>query len=302
MLCSAARFEHLSYADTAAFEAWVSNVDVHTTRDGIFEFSRRLGVRLGECALLDDEHEYRVLTLHRLPASKVGLIRVYELPPFDEEDAAHLAQFANVIAAVAEARDLSRDRGYEAAALRAVGSGPGSLFIVDIEHGNVLWSNDDSRTPLFERQLVSVSKQVLTARAHGVPPLAPPIIEDALLVRLAWLDDLTGRGAKLAACRIQTIGDASHPMGMLSERERHIAQLLVDGYSAVNVASIAGIAENTVRTHIKRIYRKFGINNRSELMQLIDARSPHDEHASQRRESGTIPALGARNATKKHSG
>jgi len=294
MSLDTAHVELLPCADAATFDDWLRSSEVHVASECVFEFRELSGVRLNACVLFDEQQEYRVLTVNR-SGNKVGFIRSRCLPPFNEEDASRLLQFANVVAVLLSLRDPSPDRGYEAAALRAVGSGPGSLYVIDVDRGEVVWSDDDARSVQFVLELVFETRQLLAAHQH-MPPRALPTIENALLVRVATIDDAICRGAKLAACRVQTIGDANHPIGTLSQRERHIAQLLVDGYSAVNVASIAGIAENTVRTYIKRIYRKFGINSRLELVQLMDtARSlATDERARQRRDSGIMRTLDAR--------
>jgi DNA-binding CsgD family transcriptional regulator len=55
----------------------------------------------------------------------------------------------------------------------------------------------------------------------------------------------------------------------LSKRERAIARLLVAGYSGVNVAAIAGLSENTVRTYVRRLYTKLGANNRADLVRKL---------------------------------
>jgi DNA-binding CsgD family transcriptional regulator len=52
----------------------------------------------------------------------------------------------------------------------------------------------------------------------------------------------------------------------LAPRERQVARLLVDGYSNVNVAALCGVSSNTVRTLIRRVYRKLGVCNRAELV------------------------------------
>ncbi|HEY0194067.1 MAG TPA: helix-turn-helix transcriptional regulator [Kofleriaceae bacterium] len=51
----------------------------------------------------------------------------------------------------------------------------------------------------------------------------------------------------------------------LSTRERQIAQLLANGYSTVNAAAILSLSENTIRTYVRRLYRKLEITNRADL-------------------------------------
>ncbi len=52
----------------------------------------------------------------------------------------------------------------------------------------------------------------------------------------------------------------------LSEREKQVLQLLVDGYSYKMIASEMYIAIDTVRSHIKKIYEKLHVNSKSEAV------------------------------------
>ncbi len=52
----------------------------------------------------------------------------------------------------------------------------------------------------------------------------------------------------------------------LSEREKQVLQLLVEGYSYKMIASEMFIAIDTVRSHIKKIYEKLHVNSKSEAV------------------------------------
>jgi DNA-binding NarL/FixJ family response regulator len=52
----------------------------------------------------------------------------------------------------------------------------------------------------------------------------------------------------------------------LSDREREVLQLLVNGYSYKMIASEMFIAIDTVRSHIKKIYEKLHVNSKSEAV------------------------------------
>ena len=52
----------------------------------------------------------------------------------------------------------------------------------------------------------------------------------------------------------------------LSEREKAVLQLLVEGYSYKLIASELFIAIDTVRSHIKKIYDKLHVNSKSEAV------------------------------------
>ena len=52
----------------------------------------------------------------------------------------------------------------------------------------------------------------------------------------------------------------------LSEREKQVLQLLVEGYSYKMIAAEIFIAIDTVRSHIKKIYEKLHVNSKSEAV------------------------------------
>lgn len=52
----------------------------------------------------------------------------------------------------------------------------------------------------------------------------------------------------------------------LSEREKQVLQLLVNGYSYKMIANDKFIAIDTVRSHIKKIYEKLQVNSKSEAV------------------------------------
>ncbi len=56
----------------------------------------------------------------------------------------------------------------------------------------------------------------------------------------------------------------------LTPRERDILEELSTGASATVVAEKLGIAFDTVRTHIKNIYKKFGVHSRIQLMKKFN--------------------------------
>jgi DNA-binding NarL/FixJ family response regulator len=52
----------------------------------------------------------------------------------------------------------------------------------------------------------------------------------------------------------------------LTEREKKVLQLLVNGYSYKMIAADMFIAIDTVRSHIKKIYEKLHVNSKSEAV------------------------------------
>jgi DNA-binding CsgD family transcriptional regulator len=58
---------------------------------------------------------------------------------------------------------------------------------------------------------------------------------------------------------------------MLSSREQEIFELLVSGRSPDNIASHLVLSLNTVRTHIRNIYTKFDVHNKTELVSYVES-------------------------------
>ena len=52
----------------------------------------------------------------------------------------------------------------------------------------------------------------------------------------------------------------------LSDREKQVLQLIVNGFSYKMIASDMFIAIDTVRSHIKKIYEKLQVNSKSEAV------------------------------------
>jgi len=55
----------------------------------------------------------------------------------------------------------------------------------------------------------------------------------------------------------------------LSERENEVLNMLVAGRSTKEIAELLMVSVNTTKTHIKNIFRKFGVHSRSMLVNLI---------------------------------
>lgn len=58
---------------------------------------------------------------------------------------------------------------------------------------------------------------------------------------------------------------ASFGKGILTPREREVAELTLKGHSAESAGQFLGIAPGTVRIHRRKIYAKFSINSQGEL-------------------------------------
>ena len=55
----------------------------------------------------------------------------------------------------------------------------------------------------------------------------------------------------------------------ISQREKDVIALLLEGLSNPDIAKALFVSENTVKTHVKNIYKKLSINNRYQLINKI---------------------------------
>lgn len=55
---------------------------------------------------------------------------------------------------------------------------------------------------------------------------------------------------------------------LLSRREREVYKLMVNGYSNDEIAEMLYIAQQTVKNHIRSIYKKIGLHSRSDIYNL----------------------------------
>lgn len=67
----------------------------------------------------------------------------------------------------------------------------------------------------------------------------------------------------------------------LSDREAEIVLLITRGRNVPAIAEELVISQNTVRTHIKRIYRACGAHARQELIELCETAETEENSLSQ---------------------
>ncbi len=85
--------------------------------------------------------------------------------------------------------------------------------------------------------------------------------------------DRRGPGAQGQPESVAERQDAAGELFGLSPAERRIAGYLMRGYTAEGVAEQEHLSVNTVRTHIKNIYRKSGVHSRQEFIDAIDGKA-----------------------------
>jgi DNA-binding CsgD family transcriptional regulator len=211
-----------------------------------------------------------------------GLERRTDDGPFAATDVATVEALAPFIVAGARAQIAYDELAREASSLRALARGTGALFVVDRDARRVVWAADrehgidwkEDVLPI-EDDLVNAAKKLLEASARGEALPTPPRLPHGSVTQVAKIDDDPVFGtARVAVVRVEPLGQKAATIDVLSRREREIARLLVAGYSGVNVAAIAGLSENTVRTYVRRLYQKLSVSNRADLVRKLMAPEP----------------------------
>jgi DNA-binding CsgD family transcriptional regulator/PAS domain-containing protein len=70
------------------------------------------------------------------------------------------------------------------------------------------------------------------------------------------------------ACRPATVASPNRPRE-LSSKEMEIAHLAAEGCGGLTIAHRLGIAESTVKVHLRNVYRKLGVHSRAELTRAV---------------------------------
>ena len=209
--------------------------------------------------------------------------------------APHLRQFARVRRAMAGAEALGTTLAELLENKRA--------GIIQLDHqGRILEANDRARDILLERDGLCDQGGVLAAGHQGeneelqrllaraLPPFGVqgaggstkitrtkargPLVLEIHPVRRPGTDHCgRGIGALVLvvdpAARPRVDPDLAAAVLGLTPAESRVAVALATGQTVAGMADAQGCAESTVRTHLKRVYRKQGIRRQTELVRRL---------------------------------
>jgi DNA-binding NarL/FixJ family response regulator len=123
----------------------------------------------------------------------------------------------------------------------------------------------------YPGRVLALSRELqpgLTARALGVGAVASvPFGSDALELVVAIEDFAAGRLEDGSQTDLDNQADRRRQLGRdinLSPREQSVLALIVSGQSNDEIATELYLSINTVKTVIRSVYRKIGINSRSQ--------------------------------------
>lgn len=205
---------------------------------------------------------------HATQARFAVVVTCFPSDPFSSQSFVQPQESAPLVAAIQTRYLVQVERGADAMAHRACG---------------VVYA------PLLEAKNVALAEQLrreLLSPA-GVQGMLNVFLGDAREGVLGWIalglsvpcaEALRLHGAPLAesaACASRTLTAAlalGRGCGLVAQRplpltarERQIVSLLLDGYSDANIAALLQLSEETVGTHLRRVYRKLGVHSRLEL-------------------------------------
>lgn len=96
-------------------------------------------------------------------------------------------------------------------------------------------------------------------------------LRDAVLAMMGgslWIDPDLSNDLRQLLGAAAPAGDQGHgsPQTLLSQRERQVLLALESGCTVAGVAERLMLSENTVKTHLRRIYDKLGVDNRRDAL------------------------------------
>jgi DNA-binding CsgD family transcriptional regulator len=217
----------------------------------------------------------------------IGLARRADLPAFrlaDRRQLQAVVPVASHLAALqAECMEFQR-RELVFLALRHVTD---ACCVVDRENRRVAWMCELRRgsscardVQSFEGRFIDLVEEAYAASLAGDSIVAFPTVGHTSVVRVCDLSTPSVFGGPCHAVALVHSGPATIK---LSARERQIAQMMVTGFTTVNAAAILGVSENTIRTYVRRLYRKLNVTNRTDLAARCSQAYVCGEFASHRR-------------------
>ena len=110
--------------------------------------------------------------------------------------------------------------------------------------------------------------RIIQAGAHGyVSKGAPPEeLVRAIESICAGKPFFSPEVARAALDQLVNSGGKKEPFNRLTQRERDIVQLIVDGHSNKALAAALGIAHQTAKNHVRHVMAKLRVTSRVQLV------------------------------------
>jgi DNA-binding CsgD family transcriptional regulator len=197
-------------------------------------------------------------------------------PPFSCREREQIERLGYLVTNAVVAQIDFMDAQCELAVLRSVGPGHKTYLLFDRNKATVLWGSEQAR-PLnwsrdvepCERSIVNSAESLLVAQTGDDVLPTPMPGPFGLLVAASLISTETPFGSGCAVMGFRLMAEGGGVIMQLSEQERMVARLLVRGYQPLNIGALTGISEHTVRTYIRRIYKKLRVSSRADLVRML---------------------------------
>jgi DNA-binding CsgD family transcriptional regulator len=194
---------------------------------------------------------------------------------FSAEERARVEHLGALLASAVVAQVSFMDAECELAAVRSIGSGLMTYLVFDRAKRMVVWGSQHGR-PLSwtrdvepcESSMVLSAERLLGHTDDDVLPTPTPVPVGMLVAANPILTDAPF-GRDCAVMGFRHILEGQGAIMNLSDQERMVARMLVRGYQPLNIAAQTGISEHTVRTYVRRMYKKLGVSSRADLVRLL---------------------------------
>jgi DNA-binding CsgD family transcriptional regulator len=202
------------------------------------------------------------------PLGVIGAARCASEKPFNQDDRERLESIggavSNMIALQQKCDELQRRE----VVTRAIQGIAGAYCVVDEDRRRMVWASSmgdaipEDEIWAHERQIVEIVERSSRPAAANAPTHPYPSLAFGHVVKVVDL----GAQPIFGSERCSAIALAAPgAFGALSPREMQIARLLLAGYTTINAAAILSVSENTVRTYVRRLYRKLNVVSRADL-------------------------------------
>jgi DNA-binding CsgD family transcriptional regulator len=208
------------------------------------------------------------------------------LPPFDDEDLALLDLiYPHLVGALGTRYALMALEHPEAPTLGDAAGAAGRVATLSFPGGSIEWSSaaralwQERLGPIGARGWQRIERALLHAatRYHASGLLGRlQRLAGGIRVEFANVPALPGERWRVLAVFIDETADRfrldappSPAEQLLSPRQRHVARLAANDASVASISGVLGLRPETVRTHLRAVYRRLGVASRGELRAVL---------------------------------
>ncbi|MEX0760915.1 MAG: response regulator transcription factor [Dehalococcoidia bacterium] len=113
----------------------------------------------------------------------------------------------------------------------------------------------------------SISRGVVAgADGYLLKDASPERLTEAIFTADRGESPIEPKIATSLLARLSEIAKEHHGRTLLSQRERRVLQLLGQGYTNEQISGELFLTENTVKSHLRKIYQKMGVRGRTEAV------------------------------------